>query len=196
MDPARFWQVIDTWRAAARAPGRDPVAALYDTLRGVTPGELLGFQRELFWFVGEAKRGDVFGAASLMHGACADGACTDDAWLAFRLWLVAQGRAAFEAALADPDALAAVAEVAAGFEPLRFAAEVIFEDKTGDDFDDAYDATSAPVRPHTPDTFDARSLFAPDRIPFDMDFERARHVYPRLCAWLGARARRALPVIA
>ncbi|QDU23593.1 DUF4240 domain-containing protein [Urbifossiella limnaea] len=50
-----------------------------------------------------AYRQDLWGAAYLVNGGC-----SDDGFQYFRWWLVLQGRAAFDAAIADPDTLAEV----------------------------------------------------------------------------------------
>ncbi|GAA1585730.1 hypothetical protein GCM10009678_80400 [Actinomadura kijaniata] len=54
----------------------------------------------------ESYRGDLWGAAYLINGGA-----SDDGFDYFRGWLVSQGRAVYEAALADPDSLAAVPKV-------------------------------------------------------------------------------------
>ena len=59
---------------------------------------------------------------------------SDDSFLYFRSWLVAQGQRVFEAALEDPDSLASTPEVeplAAWDESVRFAASKAFEQLTG-----------------------------------------------------------------
>jgi Protein of unknown function (DUF4240) len=49
----------------------------------------------------ESYRWDLWGAASLINGGCGD-----DGFDYFRGWLLGQGRAVWEAAVADPDSLA------------------------------------------------------------------------------------------
>ena len=53
----------------------------------------------------DAESWDMWGAAYLINGGC-----SDDGFVYFRAWLIAQGRATYSAAVADPDTLAGAAE--------------------------------------------------------------------------------------
>ncbi|MFF8508263.1 DUF4240 domain-containing protein [Streptomyces sp. NPDC015492] len=98
----------------------------------------------------------VWRAANRIEG----GACTDDGFHYFTLWLVGQGRKVYESVVADPDALADVPGVRAlvgrhrdgwdddewpEWEALDYVAQDAFdeltgqEDDCGEEFDDAVD---------------------------------------------------------
>ncbi|MGY1735857.1 DUF4240 domain-containing protein [Geodermatophilus sp. SYSU D00684] len=103
MDLDVFWTVIERSRPA---PGSDdPVAsqveALTEELSARGTEEVVAFARHLHDQVERANEWRVWAA-----GYVAAGGMSDDAFLDFRVWLVAQGREAFERVLADPDALA------------------------------------------------------------------------------------------
>ncbi len=76
----------------------------------------------------------LWGAAYLIRGGC-----SDDSFDYFKGWLVAQGRTTFEAAVADPDSLVAVANLGDHpskdyeSEELMSAASTAHEAATGDD---------------------------------------------------------------
>ena len=106
MDLDEFWTVIDRSRPA---PGtEDPVGrqqeALVEELSARDTGEVVAFAGHLRTQVERANEWRVWAA-----GYLAAGGMSDDAFLDFRVWLVAQGREAFERVLADPDSLADLA---------------------------------------------------------------------------------------
>lgn len=114
--------------------------------------EILDFYEHLTELCVAAYRGDLWSMAALIF----EGFCSDDSFLYFRLWLVAQGKTVYEAALADPDSLAAHPPVRVlaskpmrdwvedgewpWLESLLYVALYAYEGKTGEDFDEAFDA--------------------------------------------------------
>src|SRR5688572_4581822 len=92
MDVDRFWAIVD------RAPEED---ALRVALEPLNRDELAGFSGLLLAFRDRARRPDVWGA-----GYTLDGGMGDDSFTDFCSWLVSRGRAAYEAVLINPDALA------------------------------------------------------------------------------------------
>jgi hypothetical protein len=72
-------------------------------LAQLPPDDVLDFG---YWWdrmMGRAYRWTLWAAAELINGGC-----SDDGFEYFRDWLILQGRAVYEAALRDPDALADV----------------------------------------------------------------------------------------
>jgi hypothetical protein len=169
MDEDRFWGIIDRSRQA----GGDPFDALAAELAGLTEEELFAFRARFDWLVDRAYRNDLWGAAYWINGGC-----SDDGFHMFRVWLVGQGRATYERAVADPDTLADVVSPAAegegGYEAdLDVAATRVYEERTGrDDFYDRLD----PDRYGFPPSPDGGE---------DWDFDDAdefRRRFPRLAA--------------
>ncbi|MET8836982.1 DUF4240 domain-containing protein [Micromonospora sp. NPDC004540] len=109
MDRDGFWELVEA--ACARVGDVDGVPeALTDLLRGRPLAELVAFhemQDELF--DRDAYRWDLWAAAYVINGGA-----SDDGFAYFLGWLMAQGRARWEATLADPDSLADVIEVDTG----------------------------------------------------------------------------------
>jgi len=124
MDVDGFWAIID------RAPDDDALRAALEPLN----------RRELSDFIGlacafeqRADRRDVWGA-----GYTLDGGMSDDSFADFRSWLVSRGRAAYEAVLSNPDALAdAVPELIVGDdhtdETYFYAASELYRDRYSQD---------------------------------------------------------------
>ena len=101
MDSVTFWRMIE---AAKRESGGDvdaQVSTLQDALAKLPPEEIIGFEKISDEMYARSYRWDLWGAAYLINGGC-----SDDGFDYFRGWLVAQGRATWERAVADPDSLA------------------------------------------------------------------------------------------
>lgn len=101
MDESRFWRLVDAAKAQAGASEHARPPALRAALADLPAAEIQAFQRVYDGMIARANRWDLWGAAYLMNGGC-----SDDGFRYFRDWLISEGRAIFEAALADPDSLA------------------------------------------------------------------------------------------
>jgi hypothetical protein len=108
VDKQELWDLIDG--ACAAAPGgADVVAARAAGLLAALPAEQIVAAAQLLWdLMADSYRDDLWAAAYLAN----DGA-SDDGFDYFRGWLIAQGREAFDSAVADPDSLAALPAVQA-----------------------------------------------------------------------------------
>lgn len=98
-----FWRVIESARRAtgAEADGEEFAETLAERLGSLAPEQIESFARDLSKRLDEANTWDLWAAAYVMNGGC-----SDDGFLYFRAWLIAQGRKVFERAVADPDSLA------------------------------------------------------------------------------------------
>ena len=174
MDPDAFWDLI---AGTKRECGQDMDASLQwltERLTALGPQQAQDFHDILHGYKHLAYKYGLWTAATLM---CGNG-CSDDGFMDFRAWLIAQGREVYLAALADPDSLADV-EPYGGcqFESFSYVASEVLNTLTGGD---AYDSMD-------PDGFDALVLELAKRIqygegidyPYEWD-ELERH-FPRLC---------------
>lgn len=95
-----FWQLIDDVRNATdRMP--DVPERLIDVLCTMEEQEIVDFESHYTDCLHRSYDARLWLAAvAIMDG------CGDDTFSDFRSWLIAQGRARFESALADPDSLA------------------------------------------------------------------------------------------
>ena len=174
MDPDAFWDLI---AGAKRECGQDMDASLQwltERLTALGPQQAQDFHDILHGYKHLAYKYGLWTAATLM---CGNG-CSDDGFIDFRAWLIAQGKEVYLAALADPDSLADV-EPYGGcqFESFSYVASEVLNTLTGGD---AYDSMD-------PDGFDALVLELAKGIqygegidyPYEWD-ELERH-FPRLC---------------
>jgi hypothetical protein len=109
MDRDRFWEIVDA--ARARVDHVDGVPeALVEVLRGRPLAELVAFSEvQDGLFDRDAHRWDLWAAAYVINGGA-----SEDGFEYFLGWLMAQGRARWEATLADPDSLADVVDLDTG----------------------------------------------------------------------------------
>ena len=101
MDDDRFWAFIDAAREAAGDDVEERVGGLEQVLLNHHADEVQAFQDKYDELHQRANTWELWGAAFLINGGC-----SDDGFHYFRDWLISEGEAVFEAALADPDSLA------------------------------------------------------------------------------------------
>ena len=129
-----FWNLI----AESKAQTVQNVDAQYDYLEkqltSMGSEEALRFHGICYAYNDAAMKYGLWDAASCMLGGC-----SDDSFMDFRSWLVAQGKEVFMQALANPDSLASVELYGQGnFETLAYLGSTVYEQLTGknayDDF--------------------------------------------------------------
>ena len=130
-----FWNLIDASRASGdiNRQGGD----LERQLGELPIEELVLFHSHFYELFHAAYRADLWGAAYIINGGC-----SDDGFDYFRAYLIGRGKAAYEAALADPDALADVVGASEGKqEELLSLAVNVYLKRTGKTYSDlkAYD---------------------------------------------------------
>lgn len=105
----------------------------------MTPEELQSFQSHYDRLIGRANRWDLWGAAYVINGGC-----SDDGFRYFRDWLISEGRETYEAALRDPDSLAALPKVElAENELYGYVAPELFEEAGAGELDRDFSAEVA-----------------------------------------------------
>jgi hypothetical protein len=97
MAPKVFWDVVEASKCDTI---NEQLSALHLLLVTLGPDEVVGFDNRLSHYLGEANRRDLWQAADLLCGCASEGTFRCFCW-----WLVLQGRAAFDGALANPDSL-------------------------------------------------------------------------------------------
>jgi hypothetical protein len=103
MDRDAFWKIMEQTRSA---DADEQANAIVSILTKVAAEEIVDFERHMGELLAATYSWDVWGAAYLMRGGC-----SDDGFDYFRGWLIGQGKAIFEATLADPDSLADVPDL-------------------------------------------------------------------------------------
>ena len=127
-----FWTLI----AQAKEHPGGPSEWLMERLMDLGPEQAKKFDDIASAYTSLAHQYGLWTAASVMER----GGCTDDGFIDFRGWLIAQGREVYMAALADPDSLADVpAYGGCCFETLSYVGDYAYEKLTGQDSYDHFD---------------------------------------------------------
>ena len=139
-----FWELI----AQAKEHPGGPSEWLMERLMDLGPTQAKKFDDIACAYTSLAYQYGLWTAASVMER----GGCTDDGFIDFRGWLIAQGKDVYMAALKDPDSLADAAD----YQDQRFAClphmgDRAYEELTGreiyEEFDPArYDALKAELK--------------------------------------------------
>ncbi len=120
-----FWRLIDLSREDAGGDLKEMMDVLTQRLCSRPPSDIVAFDRHLGALLDRAYDWGLWGAAYVINGGC-----SDDGFVYFRAWLVAQGQAVYEAALADPESLVEVAEPEGELEDLLAVAANAYQEAT------------------------------------------------------------------
>lgn len=137
MSEVEFWYIIQTARENA-ASDEDIAAHIVEALSKRNIETILGFDYWFTKFYYGSYTSDLWCAAFI-----AKGGCDDDDFDYFRAWMIGQGEQVYNAAISDPDSLAAVLDnvdaAKTSNEALLIAASKAYEVKTGKDLEAFYD---------------------------------------------------------
>ncbi len=133
MNQQEFWRIID--KASQEALGNDRVqeASLIRQLTNYPLEDIIGFERILRQTLFKADDYKAVAALKIIQGWV-----TDDSYLYFRCWLIAQGQATFREALRNPEYLVDKCEKGSfpNFESLLYVADEAYVAKTSGSMDD------------------------------------------------------------
>ena len=169
-----FWTLI---AQAKEHCGQDMDAStqwLVDRLVSMGPEQAQNFHDILHGYRDLAQKYGLWNAASIMCNGC-----SDDGFIDFRGWLIAQGKSVYLNALKDPDSLANVpAYGGCCYETINYAGEYAYEKLTGrsayDNFDrNAYQALLDELK---------KDIAYGDGIEYPYTWSETAAYLPKLCA--------------
>lgn len=169
-----FWELIAQAKALC---GQDQDAYaqwLADRLTALGPEQTLHFDNIIHGYRDLANQYGLWSAASVLCGGC-----SDDGFMDFRGWLIAQGKDVYMAALKDPDSLADIpAYGGCCFESLCYVGGYAYEKLTGHGsytaFDhDAYQALVEELR---------KDIVYGEGIDYPYTWSETAAYLPELCA--------------
>ena len=170
-----FWDLI---HEAKNACGQDMdamLAYLKDRLVSMGPTQAQNFHDIIHVYEDLADKFGLWDAAGIMK----EYGCSDDGFIDFRAWLIAQGREVYFAALADPDSLADVVPYGdCRFEQLSYVGDYAYEQLTGKS---AYDQTDQ-TRYETLLAELEQDIVYKGGIEFPREGPELKQYLPRLCA--------------
>lgn len=170
--PLDFWKVMDTGVRGGSALGdqapvtkRQFLNVVRKSLEFAARAEAKAFGTSMGAALVKANTWKLWGAAYILNGGC-----SEDSFLYFRLWLIAQGRDVFTKAVADPESLAAA--------DLRFGKPGDFElEELLDEVDEAIGELDLAVSELCDGMDDVPKGTTPKFTP-----EELQRRYPKLCA--------------
>lgn len=109
MTEEKFWELIREAKSISRSAKEIPNHLERSLLNGSVE-EIADFAAWLHMFLARAHDRRLWVAAAIVAGGL-----SDDGFEYFKCWLVAQGKEAYEAAIADPDSLADMEYVDQGY---------------------------------------------------------------------------------
>ncbi len=170
-----FWKLI---QSAKETCGQDMDAMmdfLKDRLVSMGPEQAQNFHDILHAYEDLADKFGLWDAAGVMK----EYGCSDDGFIDFRAWLIAQGKDTYLSALADPDSLAEVTPYGdCCFETLSYVGDYAYEQLTGKS---AYDQTDQ-TRYETLLAELERDIVYKGGIEFPREGPELKQYLPRLCA--------------
>ena len=170
-----FWKLI---QSAKETCGQDMDAMmdfLKDRLVSMGPEQAQNFHDILHAYEDLADKFGLWDAAGVMKGY----GCSDDGFIDFRAWLIAQGRDTYLSALADPDSLAEVIPYGdCCFETLSYVGDYAYEQLTGKS---AYEQTDQREYKRLVAEL-KRDITYKDGIQFPREGAELKQFLPRLCA--------------
>ena len=170
-----FWDLI---HEAKNACGQDMdamLAYLKDRLVSMGPTQTQNFHDIIHAYEDLADKFGLWDAAGIMK----EYGCSDDGFIDFRAWLIAQGREVYFAALADPDSLADVVPYGdCCFEQLSYVGDYAYEQLTGKS---AYDQTDWSAYEALLMKLEQDIVYK-DGIEFPREGADLKKYLPRLCA--------------
>ena len=132
MTKDEFWQIIEQSRDGLENDEECEAQTekLTELLSQMTAPQIVEFDRNWIQHFHAAYRYDLWAVAYIVNGGC-----SDDAFMDFRGWLIAQGRAYFEDALQNAERAADRVEPDgyAGCEEILYVRSKVYQAKTGEE---------------------------------------------------------------
>jgi len=136
MDESQFWTIIQNSYDKAGGKYDAQMGTLASQLRKISLQDLILFDNRFRQLRGQAYTWPLWGAAYIIHGGC-----SDDGFMDFRSWLIAQGRSFYHRALQDPGTLVEVnsEKFEEDWEGIIYVAAEVFEERTEENIPSEYD---------------------------------------------------------
>lgn len=128
MTEENFWALMAETNAKSDADPEEQQILLERALINVSTNNLVKFDNIYQKYINKAYTWPLWGAAYLINGGC-----SDDCFMDFRGWLIAQGQDVYNKALENPDSLAELEHLQEDmeWEGFGYIAFTIYEEKMG-----------------------------------------------------------------
>lgn len=123
-----FWQFIEEMKKQCGQDMKASISWIKKELLSMPPEQSLQFHAIMYGYQDVANKYGLWTAATLIK----EYGCSDDGFIDFRAWLIAQGKDVYMAALENPDSLAKVEKYGdCAFELFSYVGNEVYEELTG-----------------------------------------------------------------
>ena len=178
-DPDTFWALIHQAKSACAHDMKAMETFILEQLVALGPESAWNFHHILHAYSSLAYQYGLWDAAGIIKGY----GCSDDGFIDFRAWLIAQGKEVYLAALRDPDTLAEIEPYGeCCFESLSYVGSDAYEQLTGQS---AYTDELSPAARQTLFNCLRKEIIYKDGIQFPREPKDLPRFLPRLCEKYG-----------
>lgn len=142
MNQDEFWSLIDRTRDESSGDPYQQADLLVEELTKLPEQDIIDYGMIYREFRDRAYLADLWDAAAIIDLW----GCTDDGFIDFRAWLIAQGRTIYYEVLANPEALVDIVSpgMETQIEPLSYVAGLAYRKKTASDLEFPLDHYTPP----------------------------------------------------
>ncbi|WKN40476.1 DUF4240 domain-containing protein [Tunicatimonas pelagia] len=128
MNNETFWQIMLETKEESDGDPTEQQELIEERLYQLSPDQIIEYDRIFGELYIGAYTWKLWAAAYVINGGC-----SDDCFMDFRGWLIAQGEEVYTKALADPDSLSELEKLEEDvkWEGYAYLAHSVYEEKTG-----------------------------------------------------------------
>jgi hypothetical protein len=132
-----FWKLIRLTYDNSKGDFETQQEELTKELKKLSPQDIILFDNKFRQLRGLAYNWELWGAIYIIHGGC-----SDDSFMDFRDWVIAQGQEFYYKTLANPESLVDVDQdkIDIDWEGMGYISNTVFNDMTGQDLPNGFKA--------------------------------------------------------
>lgn len=176
MTKEEFWHLIDEMRAACGTDMKKEEHWIVERLKTMETEQIIGFQCIFLSYHDAADKYGLWSAASVVAGGC-----SDDGFMDFRSWLIAQGEKNYYDVLKNPDQLSHITkDEYCFFEGMHYAGYQAYEEATKKKLYDIYDiCPDEMVKRYSAEV--TKDIVYHPLIEYPMDLKETAVAFPTIC---------------
>lgn len=176
MTKEEFWHLIDEMRAACSTDMAKEEHWIVERLKAMQPEQIIGYQCIFLSYHDAADKYGLWSAASVVAGGC-----SDDGFMDFRSWLIAQGEKNYYDVLKNPDQLSYITKDGnCFFEGMHYAGYQAYEEAAKKKIYDIYDIfPDEMVKRYSAEV--TKDIVYHPLIEYPMDLKETAVAFPIIC---------------
>lgn len=176
MTKEEFWHLIDEMRAACGTDMKKEEHWIVERLKTMETEQIIGYQCIFLSYHDAADKYGLWSAASVVAGGC-----SDDGFMDFRSWLIAQGEKNYYDVLKNPDQLCHITKNEyCFFEGMHYAGYQAYEEATKKKLYDIYDiCPDEMVKRYSAEV--TKDIVYHPLIEYPMDLKETAVAFPIIC---------------